>query len=86
MVESLEVLGAPEHPLFRVATDAGTTIEAKVVVIAAGGGSFQPEAPADPGVDAYEGTSVFYPCARLTISAAAGCHRRAAGTWRSTGC
>ena len=38
MVEKLEVLGTPERPLFRVATDAGVILEAKVVVIAAGGG------------------------------------------------
>jgi thioredoxin reductase (NADPH) len=31
-----------------------------VVVIAAGGGSFQPKKPPIPGIDAYEGTSVFY--------------------------
>jgi len=54
------VLGTPEKPLFRVATDAAATIEAKVVVIAAGGGSFQPKRPPTPGVEAYEGKSVFY--------------------------
>jgi thioredoxin reductase (NADPH) len=30
------------------------------VVIAAGGGSFQPKRPPMPGIEAYEGTSVFY--------------------------
>ena len=60
MVEKLEVLGTAERPLFCVATDAGTTIEAKVVVIAAGGGSFQPKRPPTPGVEAFEGKSVFY--------------------------
>jgi thioredoxin reductase (NADPH) len=30
------------------------------VVIAAGGGSFQPKRPPVPGIEAYEGTSVFY--------------------------
>jgi thioredoxin reductase (NADPH) len=34
--------------------------ETKVVVIAAGGGSFQPKRPPVPGIEAYEGTSVFY--------------------------
>jgi thioredoxin reductase (NADPH) len=34
--------------------------EAKVVVIGAGGGSFQPKRPPMPGIEAYEGTSVFY--------------------------
>ena len=60
MVESLEVLGTPERPLFRIGTDAGTAIEAKAVFIAAGGGSFQPKKPPLPGLDAYENTSVFY--------------------------
>ncbi len=45
---------------WRVTTDQGTVIEAKVVVIAAGGGSFVPKKPPIAGIDAYEGTSVFY--------------------------
>ncbi len=57
MVERVEKIG---DPLFRVVTDAGTTFETKVVVIAAGGGSFQPKRPPVPGIEAYEGTSVFY--------------------------
>jgi thioredoxin reductase (NADPH) len=60
MVESVETLGTPEHPKFRVHTDAGTAIEAKAVIIAAGGGSFQPKKPPIPGIDGYEGKSVFY--------------------------
>jgi thioredoxin reductase (NADPH) len=36
-----------------------------VVVIAAGGGSFQPKKPPIPGIDAYEGTSVFYSVKRM---------------------
>src|SRR4029453_900368 len=32
----------------------------KVVVIAAGGGSFQPKRPPIPGIEQYESTSVFY--------------------------
>jgi thioredoxin reductase (NADPH) len=31
-----------------------------VIVVAAGGGSFQPKRPPVPGIEAYEGTSVFY--------------------------
>lgn len=57
MVESIEKIG---DPLFRVKTDAGKEFEAKVVVISAGGGSFQPKRPPVPGIEAYEGTSVFY--------------------------
>ncbi len=59
-VEGLEVLGTPEAPLFRLATDAGRTFEAKVVIVAAGGGSFQPKRPPVAGIEAYEGKSVVY--------------------------
>jgi len=55
-VETLERLDGG----FRVTTDAGTTIEAKVVVIAAGGGSFTPKRPPLPGIEQYENKSVFY--------------------------
>jgi thioredoxin reductase (NADPH) len=50
---------------FRVRTDSGTTVAAKVVVIAAGGGSFQPKRPPIPGIEAYEGKSVFYSVRRM---------------------
>ena len=57
MVEKVEKIG---DPLFRVTTDQGKQFESKVVVIAAGGGSFQPKRPPIPGIEPYEGTSVFY--------------------------
>lgn len=57
MVETVEKIG---DPLFRCTTDAGKVFECKVVVIAAGGGSFQPKRPPVPGIEAYEGTSVHY--------------------------
>ena len=57
MVESVEKIG---DPLFRVKTDQGTEFEAKIVVIAAGGGSFQPKRPPIQGIEPYEGKSVFY--------------------------
>ncbi len=57
MVESIERIG---EPLFRVKTDGGKVFECKLVVIAAGGGSFQPKRPPIPGIEAYEGTSVHY--------------------------
>jgi thioredoxin reductase (NADPH) len=60
MVESLETLGTAEAPRFRLVTDAGTVFDTKVVLIAAGGGSFQPKKPPIPHIDAYENTSVFY--------------------------
>lgn len=62
MVETIEKIG---DPLFRVTTDAGTVFETKAVVIAAGGGSFQPKRPPVPGIEAYEGTSVFYAVRRM---------------------
>jgi thioredoxin reductase (NADPH) len=43
-----------------IMTDMGTTIDTKVIVIAAGGGSFTPKRPPIPGIEAYEGRSVFY--------------------------
>ena len=45
---------------FIVTTDENEKIQAKVVVIAAGGGSFQPKRPPVPGIEEYEDTSVFY--------------------------
>jgi thioredoxin reductase (NADPH) len=59
-VDEIEVLGTAEKPLFRVVTDGGTEFLAKTIAIAAGGGSFQPKRPPVPGIDGYEGTSVFY--------------------------
>ena len=57
MVETVEKIG---DPLFRVKTDQGKEFLSKIVVIAAGGGSFQPKRPPIPGVEPYEGKSVFY--------------------------
>jgi thioredoxin reductase (NADPH) len=45
---------------FRLTTDADTVLECKVLVIAAGGGSFTPKRPPLPGIEQYEGSSVFY--------------------------
>jgi len=60
MVDGLEVVGTPEHPAFRVATDGDKIFEAKVVIVAAGGGSFQPKKPPITGIDAFEGKGVSY--------------------------
>lgn len=57
MAESLEK--GPDG-LWRITTDQGTVIEAPVVIIAAGGGSFVAKRPPLPGIEAFEGTSVFY--------------------------
>ncbi|MGI8724784.1 MAG: NAD(P)/FAD-dependent oxidoreductase [Methyloceanibacter sp.] len=45
---------------FRLTTDLGTVFECKLLIIAAGGGSFTPKRPPLPGIEQYEGTSVFY--------------------------
>ncbi len=57
MVNTLEKL--PDGS-FRLTTDADETFLCKVVVIAAGGGSFQPKRPPVEGIEAYENKSVFY--------------------------
>ena len=60
MVQGVEVLGNAAAPRFRVTTDAGQVLDCKAILIAAGGGSFQAKRPPIPGLDAFEGTSVFY--------------------------
>ncbi len=45
---------------WRLTTDRGTVLEAPVVVVAAGGGSFVPKKPPIKNIDAFEGKSVFY--------------------------
>ncbi len=62
MVETVEKIG---EPLFRVKTDRGNEFISKVLVIAAGGGSFQPKRPPIPGIEPYEGKSVFYAVRKL---------------------
>ena len=57
MVTSLEKIGDPG---FRVTTDTGKVFECKCVVVAAGGGSFQPKRPPINGIEAYEDKSVHY--------------------------
>ncbi|MFC5068255.1 NAD(P)/FAD-dependent oxidoreductase [Flaviflagellibacter deserti] len=56
-VDTLERLGEDG---FRLTTNAGTVFETKAVVIAAGGGSFQPKKPPISNVDEFEKESVFY--------------------------
>ncbi|MGH6933821.1 MAG: NAD(P)/FAD-dependent oxidoreductase [Dongiaceae bacterium] len=45
---------------WRVATAAGTAIEGRAVIIAAGVGAFGPNRPPLAGIEQYEGKSVFY--------------------------
>ena len=64
MVQSIERIGDPG---FRVTTDAGDVFEAKVVIIAAGGGSFQPKKPPIEGIEAYENSAVFYAVRKMEM-------------------
>ncbi len=57
MVTSLVKRGETD---FELKTDGDLIFNCKVVVIAAGGGSFMPKKPPIPGIEAYEGSSVFY--------------------------
>ena len=57
MILKVEKLGDAQ---FRVFTDRDKTFECKCVVVAAGGGSFQPKRPPINGIEAYEDKSVFY--------------------------
>lgn len=61
-VDQLERL---EDGRFRLTTDIGTRFITKVVVIAAGGGSFTPKRLPLADIDLYEGTSVFYSVRRI---------------------
>lgn len=62
MVQAMERL---EDGRFMVTTDAGLEAVARVVVIAAGGGSFQPKRPPINGIEDYEDKSVFYAVRRM---------------------
>jgi thioredoxin reductase (NADPH) len=60
MVEGLETLGSGQAPRFRVRTDGGKELDCKAILIAAGGGSFQPKKPPIENIEAYESTGVHY--------------------------
>jgi len=62
MVTALRKL---EDGTFELETDDDILFKCKVVVVAAGGGSFQPKKPPMPSIDDYEGTSVFYSVKRM---------------------
>ena len=63
--EMVEALTKTVDAKWRLTTDTGRVLIAPVVVIAAGGGSFVPKRPPIPGIEAYEGTSVFYAVRRI---------------------
>lgn len=76
LIEQLEEQAAPFSPVFHlgapvtsldrkgtrffIKNGAGTEIDAGAVIIAGGAGAFGPNKPPLPGIDAYEGKSVFY--------------------------
>jgi thioredoxin reductase (NADPH) len=63
--ERVDSLERTADDRFRLRTDAGTEFLCKVVVIAAGGGSFTPKRPPLPGIEAFEGASVLYSVRRM---------------------
>jgi thioredoxin reductase (NADPH) len=63
--QRVDALERMDDGRFRIVTDLGTPFHAKVVVIAAGGGSFTPKRPPLAGIEPYEGKSVFYSVRRM---------------------
>jgi len=63
--QRVDALQKTDDGRFRIETDLGTRFIAKVVVVAAGGGSFTPKRPPLGGIEAYEGKSVFYSVRRM---------------------
>lgn len=63
--ERIDELEKQPDGRFLMKTDIGTTFLAKVVVIAAGGGSFTPKRPPLEGIEAYEAKSVYYSVRRM---------------------
>ena len=64
MIAGLERI---EDERYLLTTDAGTKFDTKVVVIAAGGGSFQPKKPPIDGVEAFEAKSVHYAVRKMDV-------------------
>ncbi len=62
MVNSIEKL---DDGSFRLVTDADEVFRAKVVVVAAGGGSFQAKRPPVADIEQFENKSVFYSVRRM---------------------
>ncbi len=58
--QMIETIKRTDDGRWSLSTDIGTGFLARVVVIAAGGGSFQPKRPPVPGIEEFEGASVFY--------------------------
>ena len=58
--EQVQALEALSGGFWRVTTSKGTVLQARAVIVAAGVGAFGPNRPPLPGIEAYEGKSVFY--------------------------
>ena len=63
--ERVDELRRTDDDKFFLRTDDGKSFLAKVVVIAAGGGSFTPKRPPLAGIEDFEGKSVFYAVRRI---------------------
>jgi thioredoxin reductase (NADPH) len=63
--QRIEALARQDDGRFLLTTDEGKQFLAKLVVVAAGGGSFTPKRPPLQGIEAFEGTSVFYSVRRM---------------------
>ncbi len=63
--QRIDQLGHQPDGQFLLTTDIGNRFLAKVVVIAAGGGSFTPKRPPLAGIETFEGTSVHYSVRRI---------------------
>src|SRR5215475_6714504 len=58
--EEVQALEQGTGGFWRLTTSKGTVLQAKAVIIAAGVGAFGPNRPPLPGIEAFEGKSVFY--------------------------
>jgi thioredoxin reductase (NADPH) len=63
--EQVQALEAVSGGFWQVTTSKGTAVQAKAVIVAAGVGAFGPNRPPLPGIEAYEGKSVFYAVRRI---------------------
>ncbi len=58
--EQVQTLEPLTGGFWQVTTSKGTVLQARAVIVAAGVGAFGPNRPPLPGIEAYEGRSVFY--------------------------
>jgi len=58
--EQVQALEPLSGGVWQLTTSKGTVLRAKAIIIAAGVGAFGPNRPPLPGIEAYEGRSVFY--------------------------